>query len=290
MPSKISKPKQKHKWQFEAIGTSWSIETSSPLDDLKSELSQIIDDFDKAYSRFRDDSVIAAISKSAGTYALPENTHQLIDFYQELYEKTGGAVTPLAGNVLDAAGYDKTYSFVQKTVNPAPSWEDVMKWKDGILETIQPTVLDFGAAGKGLLVDIVSQQLEAAGYSEYAVDASGDIRIRGATERIGLENPYDPSSVLGLMTVSDASLCASAINRRAWGDWHHVVDPRTAKPVSGVIATWVVANETMIADGLATALFFVPAHRLQNWDFQYVRLLIDGRIEHSDNFVGELYI
>ena len=97
---------------------------------------------------------------------------------------------------------------------------------------------------------------------------------RGQTETIGLENPYDSSSVIGAMKLENASLCASATNRRAWGDWHHVIDPRTAKPVSEVVATWVSAAMTLEADGLATALFFVGPEALKKWSFHYVRLII----------------
>ena len=69
-----------------------------------------------------------------------------------------------------------------------------------------------------------------------------------------------------------------------------MIDSRTGKPVREVVATWVVAETTMVADGLATALFFVPADKLAAWDFEYVRLYADGTIERSADFVGELYV
>ena len=69
-----------------------------------------------------------------------------------------------------------------------------------------------------------------------------------------------------------------------------MIDPRTAQPVRDVLATWVIAPTTMVADGLATALFFVPATKLSQWEFTYVRLLADGTVERSPDFVGELYI
>lgn len=271
------------------IGTQWSIETDHPLDNIKSELEATIEEFDRTYSRFRDDSLVTEISRSAGEYEFPNNAQKLVTFYRDLYEATDGAVSPLVGDVLSTAGYDKEYSFVEKKVREAPVWDDAMKWDANKLQSSQPMLLDFGAAGKGYLVDLLSEILEARGIAKYVIDASGDVRIRGQTEVIGLENPYDATSILGTAIVSDASLCASATNRRAWGRWNHVIDPRTATPVRDVVATWVVAATTFEADGLATALFFVPASKLGQWDFHYVRLLASGRIEHSDDFVGELY-
>lgn len=293
MPSTTSKTKPKHSWRFEALGTQWQIETEQPLDDtIKAKITARIEMFDKTYSRFRDDSLVAEIAAKAGTYQFPDDVDDLITFYKVLYDMTDGAVSPLVGGTLEQAGYDKQYSLIpEHVVDPAPSWETVMTWQGNRVTTTRPLVLDFGAAGKGYMNDIVSELLEQAGHKAYVVDASGDVKVCGQEEVIGLENPYDPASVVGIMSVTNASLCASAINRRSWaGDWHHVIDPRTATPVSNVVATWVVAPTTMIADGLATALFFVPASVLTDWQFEYVRLHANGNIEHSPGFVGELYI
>lgn len=290
MPSRQSKTKRRYNWKFEAIGTQWFIETTHPFDDIQGDLQARIELFDHTYSRFRDDSLVAAMGQQAGTYEFPEDAVQLMELYRELYDTTSGAVSPLVGNVLDAAGYDRQYSLRPGKIDPAPQWDDVMLWNRGKIQINQPVILDFGAAGKGYLVDIVAEMLEQAGYEDYVIDASGDMRIRGETQVIGLENPHDPTRVLGTVQLGNASLCASAINRRAWGDWHHVVDPRSAVPVQSVVATWVVAPATMMADGLATALFFVEPSQLEQWDFAYVRLLQDGTIERSANFVGELYI
>jgi uncharacterized protein with FMN-binding domain len=70
-----------------------------------------------------------------------------------------------------------------------------------------------------------------------------------------------------------------------------VLDARTGVPVGDVVATWVVADETATADGLATALFFTSAEDLaEAFRFSYVRMFADGRAEISENFDGELFV
>ena len=83
--------------------------------------------------------------------------------------------------------------------------------------------------------------------------------------------------------VTDAALCASATNRRAWGDGlHHVLDARTGQPVRTIAATWAVAPTAMRADALATALFFDGGPRLAHeWGIEWVRMTTDGRVEWS---------
>ena len=57
-----------------------------------------------------------------------------------------------------------------------------------------------------------------------------------------------------------------------------------------MVATWVVADDAATADGLATALFFVPAERLTPaFRFSWVRMFADGRAEVSADFDGELF-
>lgn len=292
MPSTTSKNKPEASWRFQAIGTHWSIETSAPLDKvLQTEITKRIEIFDKTYSRFRDDSLISQLAKRAGEYDFPADAKQLVLFYRHLYVATDGAMSPLVGDILEAAGYDKAYSLKPHgQYETARSWGEIMTWQGTRVDMHQPAIVDFGAVGKGYLVDIVGELLEQSGHKEYTIDASGDVRIRGAAQTIGLENPYDASRVIGSVPLTNASLCASATNRRAWGEWHHIVDPRSGKPVRDIVATWVVADSTLLADGLATALFFVPAEQLAEWQFDYVRLFADNTVEYSPGFVGQLFI
>jgi thiamine biosynthesis lipoprotein len=160
------------------------------------------------------------------------------------------------------------------------------------MTTHWPLVIDVGAAGKGYLVDIVSRLLHDVGHTTSVADAGGDDRHTGEPGiRVGLEHPDNPRQVIGVANLHNRALCASAPNRRAWGDGlHHILDARTGRPVHHVVATWVVADQTAIADGLATALFLTEPGRLRtDFNFSYVRMFAAGRVEHSPNFDGELF-
>ena len=128
-------------------------------------------------------------------------------------------------------------------------------------------VIDVGAAGKGYLVDLIARALLDDGIDEFVVDGSGDLRHRGAEPVVvGLEHPTRPGRVIGTVPLRDAALCASATTRRAWGEGlHHVHDGRTGRPVSDVVATWVIAADAATADGLATALFVSEPRLCRPW-------------------------
>ena len=284
---------QKHSTSFEALGTHWSIETEQILSrQLLSAVRHRIEAFEKTYSRFRDDSLVFKIAKEEGVYSFPEDAATLFEFYEKLYEITDGKVTPLIGGMLEKAGYDASYSFVEKQQQGLPSWDEAIEWNKPFLTVKKRVTLDVGAAGKGYLVDILSKMLDDAGIDDYIIDASGDMRHRGGLEnRVGLEDPRAEGRVIGAIDVHNKSLCASAINRRKWGNGqHHMFDPDTMQPTQDIIATWVIAESAMVADGIATSLFLTnPKILRKSFNFEFLRMNKNGAIDYSPAFEGKLF-
>ncbi len=302
-------PSSSEPTRFDAIGVPWRIGVSStdvtlhsigaPLteDDLTAVLDRI-EQFDRDWSRFRDDSLVARIAREPGSWRLPADAAPLLELYEHLHALTDARVSPLVGASLERLGYDATYRLTPAgDALPAPAWADSISLRQTpeglVLDTVAPVLLDVGAAGKGYLVDLVGDLLAARGVTETLIDASGDVRVRGERSiRVALEHPLDPTKAVGVAEVTDAALCGSAINRRAWGDGlHHIVDAVTGLPAAdGVTATWVIAESALVADGLATAMFFVePARLCETFAFEWVRLSTHGRLESSAGFRGELF-
>lgn len=283
---------------FEAIGTHWQIDIMQEIsaDDLRKFHSLIlacIDEFDKTYSRFRPDSLVTEISKQEGTFTLPDDAELLFFLYRRIYDLTHGKVTPLIGNALEEAGYDADYSFVPKIIHTPPVWDDAIEYTHPLLKMKQKAMLDFGAAGKGYLVDILGELLHELGVTHFTIDAGGDILHASPDDipiRIGLEHPEDSSKVIGVVEIANQSICGSAGNRRKWENFHHILDPDTLASPQEVLATWVVADNAIVADALATCLFFVsPEDLLRDFSFEYVILLQDYSLVHSPRLQSEFY-
>lgn len=294
---------KKYLFTFNAIGTQWEIESHKPLDlQLQRHILERIEQFDTTYSRFRPDSLVSQVANApdGGYFDFPDDSVILFDLYDRLHIATGGAVDPLVGRDLELLGYDQTYSLTPVSDLERSKVRDRGRetWlkditRDGTsLVTRCPLVIDVGAAGKGYLVDIVSEILHEAGFTEFIIDGSGDLRhLSKASIQVGLEHPFNPNMVIGVANLKNRALCASAVNRRTWGNGlHHVLDARTGFPVRDVVATWVVASDTATADGLATALFFTSGdHLAEVFRFSYVQMFSDSRVEVSQNFDGELF-
>jgi thiamine biosynthesis lipoprotein len=281
-------------FSFDGIGTRWQISTPSPLSDgHRSRLLDAVADYDSAWSRFRPDSLVSQAARQPGNYEFPAGAADLEPLYSALYRLSDGAMTPLIGGSLAQLGYDGAYS-LRPSGPPlaAPRWEDALAWNGKVLTTRIPVVIDVGAAGKGQLADLLSAELSAAGIGEHFIDASGDLLNCGtAPVEVALEHPYDTSRAIGTLTLGAGALCASAANRRAWGDGlHHVLDGTTGAPVRTVVASWAMAGTAMLADALATALFFVEGTRLrEEFEFSWLTVYSDGHAEYSADFEGALF-
>ena len=289
-------------WRFEAIGTTWEIVTDAPLEErARAEIGAVVEAFDRTWSRFRSDSTVRALALDSQAVPAPPDAAPMLDAFAALSDATDGAVNPLVGASLERLGYDADYSLRDHRGDsgalPAPGrWRDVVTWHDGVLAMRDAALLDVGALGKGRLVDLVLAAVERVAPGDAIVDAGGDLVVRGAPQRIGLEHPFDPRRAIGVWEVTDAALCASATNRRAWPSaagtpLHHVLDARTGLPVRTIAATWAVAPDAMTADAVATALFFDGGARLAHgWGAEWVRMTTDGRVEWSPGCRADLFV
>lgn len=281
-------------FSFEGIGTQWSISTPLPLGpSLRKRLLDRVEKFDADWSRFRVDSLVTAMALHPGRYSFPAEAGPLGELYRTLYEVSGGSMTPLIGGSLERLGYDAAYSLRPLgTPLPAPVWADVLEWSGTTITTRAPVVLDVGAAGKGLLVDLLADELAAGAVGTFVIDGSGDLLVRGPSSvDVALEHPYNPEQAIGIVPLQGRSLCASAANRRAWGDGlHHVLDGTTGAPVRTAVAAWALADTAVVADALATALFFVPGSTLEEtFDFSWLTVFSDGSASYSAEFEGTLF-
>ena len=122
--------------------------------------------------------------------------------------------------------------------------------------------LDLGGIAKGYIVDQGMVWLNGQGVQAALINAGGDIRVSGSPEhpawRIGLQDPLEEGNLLGVFLVREAAVVTSGTYERyfetAEGRFAHILDPKTGRPVEGLLSATVVAEESFLADALATAL------------------------------------
>jgi thiamine biosynthesis lipoprotein len=115
--------------------------------------------------------------------------------------------------------------------------------------------LDPGAVVKGWSVQRAAGLLRAAGARRFCLNAGGDVVVAGGPWRVGVRHPEDAGRLCTVLEVADGAVATSARYER--GD--HIVDGRTGRPVTGLLAVTVVAPTLTEADTVATAVFAMGA-------------------------------
>ena len=243
----------------DALGTGLLVHTESVLDDeIRDRIGSFIHEYEVVLSRFRDDSIVGRMRTAAhgGTFDFPDWASGLFGLYDRLFAATDGAIDPCVGEDLIRLSYDESYSFT-----PAPDaaehagaihgraiWSADVERHGTTLVTRGPVALDFGACGKGYLMDLLAGMLgDGAGHPQpiqYVIDAGGDLLVHtDGPITIALEDPADPANAVGTVEISQGAFCASSPSRRHWSDaaghqLHHLLNAIDGLPVDDVAATW----------------------------------------------------
>jgi thiamine biosynthesis lipoprotein len=119
-----------------------------------------------------------------------------------------------------------------------------------------PGLVDPSGLVKGWSVDRAGAILDEGGARNYAVNAGGDMVLRGGALpddrwRVGIQHPLLRDQIAKVVEANDLAVATSGTYER--GD--HVIDPHTAKPPVGVLSVTVTGPQLATADAYATAAF-----------------------------------
>lgn len=273
--------------KFTATGTQWLIEcdlAESKSTQIKTDIEALTRDFESVFSRFDESSLVSKLhSQTGGAFEFPHYAHRMFDHYQDLEDASDGAFTPLIGSSLKEAGYDRQYSLKAGAISDVPRLRKTLEFDQTTIKTSSSVELDFGAMGKGLLIDLTAELLRDAGSFEFMINAGGDIYTTDK-KRVGLEHPVLPDTLVGVLSLGSGALCGSSGNRRNWGKFHHIIDATSKQSPQDVLASWVVAKDALTADALATALFLIESHKLSSYEFEYLLISGNGSFKASKGF------
>jgi thiamine biosynthesis lipoprotein len=227
---------------------------------------------DLRFSRFRPDSELTAVNRSAGRPVRVTGPFAtVVRLALEAAERTGGSFDPTVLGVLTALGYDRDFDEVLAGARdalhppvPCGSWRQVDL--DGNVVRLPAGVgLDLGGLAKGWTADLAAERAIRRGLRWVVVNAGGDLRVAGEAPAISVavEDPTEPERELGRLLVRDGGLATSSVTRRSWGPGlHHLIDPRTGRPAdSGLVQVTATAGTCAEAEVRAKAILLAgPAY------------------------------
>ncbi len=292
------------KHSFSTIGTEFSVTIWDEVPDiyfanLIEHIEKTCESFDAAYSRFKQDSLVSKLAQREGTIHIDEKYRDLIPMlriYEKLYKLSDGQINPLVGNTLADYGYDSAYSLQKKdVVRDTDLLSSILTiLDDSTIHLAKPALFDLGALGKGYLIDVLYEILFDHKMTRFLIDGSGDIRYYSSKKvpiTCGLEHPANEGELFGTIDITHGALCASALKRRSWSEYHHYYNPITKEFPTFIQGTFVTSEKAVHADALASALFFVEPEKLMPLDvpFAYIIVNQDMKIKKSADCTAHFF-
>ena len=227
-----------------------------------------IDDLERRWSRFREDSEVSGLNRSNGRPTrVSAETVGLVRRAVEAWRLSGGAFDPTVLGAVIRAGYTRSFDLLGTDPAPGTSLLGIgaadIHIDDDTIRLPAGTGFDPGGIGKGLAADLVTGELMAAGAAGVCVNLGGDLRASGVGPddgpwTVAVEHPWSESPI-ALLGLAEGAVATSTTLRRTWVSdglpRHHLIDPQTGRPSDTDVAlSTVVAAEAWMAEVLAKAV------------------------------------
>ena len=228
------------------------------------------------YSRYRDDSVTAAINRAAGAgeVAIDAETGALLRYADHCHALSGGRFDITSGVLRRAWDFRRKPSRVPaaqeiELLRELVGWQHV-QWSEHAVRLAKPGMeLDFGGIGKEYAADRAATILEERGVAHALVNLGGDVRAlggqaNGAPWLIGIRHPREaePAAIASVDLV-DGAIATSGDYERYFEHegrrYCHLLDARTGTPVSAWQSISVAAPLAVVAGTCSTIAMLLEA-------------------------------
>ena len=163
--------------------------------------------------------------------------------------------------------------------------------------------VDLGAIAKGYAGQKIAEFFIENGVDDASVYLGGNVTVIGSSPanrdkgidgwNVAVNNPFDTSDILGIMTLCDKTVSVSGSYERFFEQdsvvYHHILDRKTGYPANSDLASVaVISDNGALADALSTALFVMGFEKSFDfyesgvYDFDAVFCTVDGKVFVTD--------
>ncbi|HEY6035068.1 MAG TPA: FAD:protein FMN transferase, partial [Kofleriaceae bacterium] len=221
---------------------------------------------DKEMTTWLPDSDLSKINAAAGDKPVKVSDETLAVIARAL------DVSKRSGGVFDITvqAFHGLWKFDEDMDGSLPDQAEVKKrlaligWKDVVLDKAKKTVflkrkgmaITLGGIAKGYAVDKCVALLKAAGFTDFMVQAGGDMYISGKKGNepwvVGIRDPRGEDLFAG-MPITDHSFSTSGDYERGFVGkdgvrYHHILDPRNGFPAHASRSVTIRAKDAYTAD------------------------------------------
>ena len=249
-------------------------------------------------TRFEPSSPLARLNRDGQLRVVPSHLHTVLREALALSKQTQGAfdatVLPVLRDFEALRGIERLDAAADRRIE---RHEHLVDWRAiqidalGIRLGLPGMAITLDGIAKGYVVDQGVAALKAHGIEYGIVDAGGDVHAFSGTDpnrhwNVGIVDPMDTARVAAVVQVRNAALSTSgnyrvffSADRRLF----HLVDPHTGYSPQSYASVTMLAERSVLADGMSTAAFSLAlpdlaAHATAQ-NLEWLTISRDGRAQ-----------
>jgi len=229
---------------------------------------------DKEMTTWLPDSELSKINTAAGDkpVKVSDETIAVIDRALDISKRSDGVFD------ITVQAFHGLWKFDEDMDGTLPDQAEVKKrlsligWKDIVVNKTKKTVflkrkgmaITLGGIAKGYAVDKCVALLKAKGFTDFMVQAGGDMYIAGSKGKdpwmVGIRDPRGPKeSMFAVAPIKDHSFSTSGDYERGFVKdgvrYHHILDPKTGQPAHASRSVTIRAKDAFTADAWSKVMF-----------------------------------
>jgi thiamine biosynthesis lipoprotein len=269
------------------MGTTYSVkfvaDTEVPVspEAMQTQIDALLVNINQLMSTYIESSELSLLNKAPANvpFVLSSQTSEVLTEAIRLYTLSDGALDVTVGPLVNLWGFGPNAK--PETI---PSQEELIQLRDyvgidkfnfnfnTVTKSHDKVYIDLSTVAKGYAVDKIAELLISNGLTNYLVEIGGEMRVSGHKPNqenwhIAIEKPITGQrAIQSIIHIGDKALASSGDYRNYFEQdgirYSHLINPNTGYPIQhNLVSVTVIADKSMIADGLATALIILGAEK-----------------------------
>ena len=269
-----------------ALGTSVRVVvTDGDIEAASLAVSELVDEVDRTYSRFRADSELSQLNAhQTETVTVSPLLALATEAALRGARLTDGLVDPTVGRHMRLIGYDDDFALIHGRTDrillrlePVPGWRGLQfDAATRAMRLPRGVELDLGSTGKALAADLAAAAaMRVIRHGGVLVSLGGDIAVAGDPPEGGwnvlvTDDSSTPVDGEGEdISIRDGALATSSTTVRRWTrdgvNLHHILDPRTGLPAAAHWRTVSVTAATCVDANIAATAAVIRGADAPQW-------------------------
>jgi thiamine biosynthesis lipoprotein len=268
----------------EAMSTTWQITLPEGADraiaaEAAADCFALFRRLDLELSEWKDGSPLSAVNRAAGgaPVAVPAELFDLVARAVEIGRETDGAFDASWAALWGLWDFRAATPVVPEAAAIAAR-RALVDYRRVVLDPVAHTLflpeagmkLGLGGIAKGYALERAGALLGERGFADFLLVSGGQVYARGTRGgrawQVGVRDPRgERDEIFATLPLAGGSLSTSADNESFFlvdgVRYHHILDPRTGWPSTGLRSATVLAADPTLADALSTAVMVLGRER-----------------------------